>query len=133
MLALDGEQFARHGADMFFVSRIHAVAPLASLRVEITPCAERASCQKVVFNEEKWPLDPSRAVGIAALMSDKVKAESFRERLHLRHRNHLAPGAAQHHDMRVVDHDLLGNASDITQRVRKEHFAIEALERGIKD
>ena len=64
-------------------------------------------------------------------MSDKVKAESFRERLHLRHRNHLAPGAAQHHDMRVVDHDLLGNASDITQRVRKEHFAIEALERGI--
>ena len=40
-------------------------------------------------------------------MSLEAEAETFGKGGHLGHRNHLAAGASQHHDMGVVDHDPL--------------------------
>ena len=58
MQPLDGEQFPRHGADVFLVSRalkreVDAVAPLPRLLIEIVPGGERAPGEKVVFDEGK--------------------------------------------------------------------------------
>src|SRR6266478_562830 len=82
MRALDREQFARHGADMFLVGRVDAVAPLPRLLIQIVPTGKPAARQKVVFDKGEGTLDPRRAVGVAALMRHKVESEAFRERLH---------------------------------------------------
>jgi hypothetical protein len=46
-------------------------------------------------------------------------------------RNHLAPRAAQHHHVRVVDHDPARGAREVAQRVSQKHLAVEALERRV--
>ena len=79
MQALDREQFARHGADMFLVSRVDAVAPLARLLIQIVPTGERAAGQKVVFDEGKRAFHARRAVGVADLMRHEAEPEAFRE------------------------------------------------------
>jgi hypothetical protein len=53
MHAFDCEELARHGAAMFLVSRVDAVAPLPRLLIQIAPTGERAPGQKVVLDEEK--------------------------------------------------------------------------------
>src|SRR6266849_2420972 len=58
MQALDCIEFARHGADMFLVSRVDAVAPLARLLIQILPAAELATHQKVPFDKPERPFDP---------------------------------------------------------------------------
>ena len=65
--------FARHGADVFLVGRIDAVAPLARLVVQILPVGERASGQKVVFDEVERPLDTGRTVGVADLVGHEAE------------------------------------------------------------
>src|SRR5260370_35102475 len=104
MQALDREEFARHGADMFLVGGGDAVAPLACLLIQIVPAGKPTTREKVVFDKGKRPLDPCRAVRVPALMRHKTESEAFGERLHLGHGNHLPPGATQYHHMRVVDH-----------------------------
>jgi hypothetical protein len=49
-------------------------------------------------------------------MLHELKTEAFRKRRHLGYRNHLAPRAAQHHDVRVIDHDAGRGTSHVTQR-----------------
>ena len=111
MHALHCEQFARHRADMLLVGRVDLVAPLARLLVQILPTGECAPRQKVVFDEGERALHARRTIGIADLVRHKAEPETFRERLHLGHRNHFTPRAAQHHHMRVVDHHPLGHAA----------------------
>src|SRR5258708_39831811 len=64
-------------------------------------------------------------------MCHKTEPEAIRERLHLGHRNHLASRAAQHHNMRVVDHHALRGAVRITHSIGEKHLAIETLKGGI--
>ncbi len=130
MHAFDGEQFARDGADMFLVSRVDAVAPLACLLIQIVPAGERASGQKVSLYKAERPLHARRAVGVAALMCHEAEPEAFPERLHFGDRNHLTPGATQHHHMRVIDHHAFDSASHVSQRIGEKHLAIEPLKRG---
>ena len=64
-------------------------------------------------------------------MRHKAESEAFRERFHLRHRNHFPSRAAQHHHMRVVDHHALDHAAHVAQRIGEKHLAIEPLKRGV--
>ena len=131
MHALEGEQLARNGADMFLVSRVDFVAPLARLLVQILPTGERAARKKVVFDEVEVTLDARRAIGIAALMGHKAETGTLGEGFHLGHGNHLAARSSQYHHVRVVDHHALRRTAHVTQRIGEENFAVEALERGI--
>ena len=131
MQALDRVEFARHGADMFLVRGVHAVAPLACLLIQIIPAGKPTTREKVVFDKGEGPLDPCRAISVPALMRHKAESEAFCERLHLGHGNHFPSRAAQHHHMRVVNHDALHHAAHVAQRVGEKHLAVESLERGI--
>src|ERR1019366_9169696 len=94
MHALDREQFARHGPDMFLVSRVDAVAPLARLLIQVLPTGERAPGQKVIFDEGKRTFHARRTVGIADLVRHEAESEAFREGLHFGHGDHLSSAAA---------------------------------------
>src|SRR5208283_3854326 len=116
---------------MFLVSRVDLVTPLARLPIQILPTGERAPGQKVILDEMEGTLNPSGTVGVANLVSREVKAETLSKRGHLGHRNHLAASAAQHHDVRIVDHDAGAGASHVTQRVGEKHLTVEALKRRV--
>ena len=62
MQALDRKQFARHGADIFLVSRVDFIAPLTRLVVQIVPTGECTTGQKVVFYKMERSLNASRTV-----------------------------------------------------------------------
>ena len=64
-------------------------------------------------------------------MSGELKAEALPEGRHLRHRRHRAPGAAQHHHVRVIDHHPFGRPGKIAQRAGEKHLAVETPERGV--
>ena len=61
-------------------------------------------------------------------MGHELKTETLAERSHLGHRRHLAPGAAQHHHMRVIDHDAGRAAREVPQRLGEKHLAVKTLE-----
>src|SRR5580658_9904905 len=128
MQALDGEEFARHGADMFLVGGVDAVAPLACLLIQIVPAGKPTTREKVVFDKGEGPLDPCRAVRIPALMRHKTESETLGKRLHFRHGNHLPSRAAQYNHMRVVDHYAFDHAALVAHRIGEKHFAVESLE-----
>ena len=46
---LDGEQFTRDGVQMFLITAVDAITPLASLLVEIRPTGETAAGEEVGF------------------------------------------------------------------------------------
>ena len=58
-------------------------------------------------------------------MRHELKAETLSKGGHLRHRHHVASAAAQHHHVRVIDHDASGRATHETQRLGEKHFAVE--------
>src|ERR1035438_768881 len=89
MQALDREQFAGHGADMFLIGRVDLIAPLARLVVQLVPTAESAPGKKVILYKMERSLHASRTVSIAALMRHEAEAEAFSKRLHLGHGNHF--------------------------------------------
>ncbi len=64
-------------------------------------------------------------------MRHEAEPEALGERFHLGNRNHLAPRAAQHHHMRVVDHHALRGAVGVPHRIGEKHLAVEALKGGI--
>jgi hypothetical protein len=131
MHAFECEELARHGADMFLVSRVDAVAPLPRLLIQIAPTGERAPGQKIVLDEEKRTFHARRAVGVADLVRYEAEPEAFPKHFHFRHGNHFASGSTQHHRMRVVDHDALRNAAHILKRIGEERLAIEPLKRRV--
>src|SRR5262249_46713971 len=88
MQAFDGEQLAGNSAEMFFVRAVDAITPLAGLLIQVLPAGEGASGEEVVIDKVEGPLDACGAIGIATLVSDEAKAESFTKRLHLRDWNH---------------------------------------------
>ena len=110
MVLLQRKQLARHGADVFLVGRVDAIAPLPGLLVQILPTGEAAARQEVILDKLERPLDAAGTVGIAAFMGLEPEAETFGKGGHLGYRNHLAASAAQHHDVGVVDHDPLNGA-----------------------
>src|ERR1035441_5038236 len=114
---------------MFLVSGVDFVAPLARLAVQILPTGKRATCQKVALYEPEWPFHARRAVGVAAFMRHETEPEAIRERLHLRHRNHFASRAPQHHHVRVIDHHALDHAARMPQRVGEKYLAVESVKR----
>src|SRR5208337_3636293 len=128
MLLLHREQLPRHGAEMLLICRVDAVAPLPRLLVHILPTGEAAPRQEVPLDKPERPFDPGRTVGVTQLVSDEAEAEALCKSRHLGHRNHRPPGAAQHHDMSVVDHYAFGRTVEVAQSLNQEDLAIEALE-----
>src|SRR5437016_773892 len=131
MLPLHRKQLARHGANMFLVGGVHAIAPLASLLVQILPAREPASGQEIFLNKPEWPLHPSRTVGIAEFVSQELEAETLGKSRHLGDRNHLQPGAMQHHHVSVVDEHASRRAPEVAQGFGEKHLAVETLKGGI--
>ena len=116
---------------MFFVSRVDFIAPLPRPLVQILPTAEGAPGQEVILDEMEGALDACRTVRIPNRVRDELKSEALCKGRHLRHRNHLAPAAAQHHHVRVIDHDADRGATHVTQRIGEKHLAVETPEGGV--
>ena len=116
---------------MFLVSGVHFVAPLARLPIQILPTGECAPGQKVVFDEPEGPFYAGRTIGIPNRMRYEPKPEAFSKRSHLGHGNHLAASAAQHHDVRVIDHDAFARAAEVAHRIGQKHLAVETLKRRV--
>jgi len=126
---LEGKQLARNGADVFFIGGVDPLAPLPSLPIQVWPTGEGAAGQEVPFNEPERSFHPSRAVGIATLVGYEGEAEALGKGGHLGHGNHLSPRSPQYHHVRVVSHDALRAAAEISQSFGEKDFAIEALKR----
>jgi hypothetical protein len=94
MQLLDRVQPARNGPQMLLVRSVHPLAPLTSLRVQILSTGKTTSCQETVFDELERPLHARRAAGVAAFVRRPFKNLAFAEGCRLRHRNHVATGAA---------------------------------------
>src|ERR1039457_1444465 len=116
---------------MFLVCGVDLVAPLARLPIQILPTGERAPSQKVVFDEPERPFYAGGTIGIPNRMRYEPNPETLSKRGHLRHGNHLAPSAAQHHDVRVVDHDAFARAAEVAYRIGQKHLAVETLKRRV--
>jgi hypothetical protein len=127
MPLLEGKQLTRNSTDMFFIGGVDAITPLPGLFIQVWPTAERTTSQEISLNEPERPFDPSRAVGITALVGHKVEAEALSKGGHLGHRNHLSPRSAQHHHVRVVDHDAVRAAAKIPQGFREKDLAVKTL------
>src|ERR1035437_4854255 len=112
---------------MFLISGVDFVAPLARLVVQILAAGDRTASQKVTLDKPEGPFHARRTVGIAPLMRHEAESEAIRERLHLGHRNHLAPRAAQHHYVRVIDHHALDHAARMAQRVGEKYLTVESV------
>src|SRR5437764_7955165 len=119
--SLDGEQLARNRADVFLVSRVDFVAPLPCPLVQILPTAESAPRQEVMLYEMEGPFHAPRTVRIPNRVRHELKAETLSKGGHLRHRHHVAPAAAQHHHVRVIDHHASGRATHESQRLREKY------------
>src|ERR1700681_2688515 len=116
---------------MFLVSGVDFVAPLPRLLIQILPTGESAPGQKVVFDEPEWPFHAGRAIGIPNRVRYEPETETLSKRGHLGHGNHLAAGSAQHHDVRVIDHDAFARAAEVAHRIGEKHLAVETLKRRI--
>src|SRR3954471_23946752 len=100
---------------MFLVSRVDLIAPLPRPLIQILPTGEGAPRQKVGLYEPERPLYARRTIGVPNRVRHELKAETLSKGGHLRHWNHVAPAAAQHHDMRVIDHDPPRRAAEVPQ------------------
>lgn len=76
-------------------------------------------------------LHPPRTVRIPNRMRYELKAETLSKGGHLRHRHHVMSSAAQHHHVRIVDHDAGRAAAHVTQRLGEKYLAVETPERGV--
>src|SRR5205085_3922420 len=101
------------------------IAPLPRPLIQILPTAEGAPGQKVGLYKPERPLYARRTVGIPNRVRHKLKAETLAKGGHLRHRHHVASAAAQHHYVRVVDHDAPRRAAEVPQRLGEKDFAVE--------
>jgi hypothetical protein len=61
-------------------------------------------------------------------VSYETSAVTLGKRRHLRHWNHLPAGAAQHHYVRVIDHQPFRRTTEIAQSLGQKNLAVEALE-----
>src|ERR1022692_4502708 len=112
---------------MFLVSRVDLLAPLPRLPIQIVPAGEGTACQKVGLDEPEGPLYARRTVNVADRVRLELKAEPFAKGGHLGYGNHVAAGAMQHYYVRVIDHHAAWRTREVAQRLRQEHFAVEAL------
>src|SRR6202162_3751101 len=116
---------------MFLVSRVDLIAPLPRPLIQILPTAEGTPRQEVMLYEMEGAFYACRTVRIANGMRHELKAETLCKGSHLWHRNHVAAAAAQHHHVRVIDHDASCGATPITQRIGEKHLAVETPEVGV--
>src|ERR1700683_1912611 len=100
---------------MFLISRVDLIAPLPRPLIQILPTAEGAPRKKVMLYKMKRSFDASRTVRIPNRVRHELKAETLSKGGHLRHRHHVASAAAQHHNVRVIDHDVNGHATHEAQ------------------
>ena len=112
---------------MFLVSGVDLITPLSRLLIQVSPVGELTAGQEVCLYEPEGPFYPPGTVGIADCMGDELKPETLAKRRHLRHGNHVATGAAQHHHVRVIDHHAGRAAAEVSERVGEEYLAVEAL------
>ena len=73
-------------------------------------------------------LDAPRTVRIPNRVRHELKAETLSKGGHLRYRHHIASAAAQHHHVRVIDHDASGRATHESQRLSEKYLAVETPE-----
>ena len=125
---LDGEQLARRGLELPLGAGIDAVAPGAGLAIGVGPVGEASAGQEAALDEAEHPLDTAGAIGVADGVGDKGEAETLGERGHLGHGDHVAPGAAQHDDVGIVDQAALGDPIEVAEGLGEEDLALEAAE-----
>src|ERR1039457_5876360 len=113
---------------MFLVSRVDLIAPLPRPLIQILRTAERAPGQEVMLYKVKRSFDTPRTVRIPNRVRHELKAETLSKSGHLRHRHHVAPRAAQHDHVRVVDHHAGCGATHITQSIGEKNLTVEKLE-----
>src|SRR5215472_17355300 len=113
MQPLDCKQLARHRADMFLVSRVDLIAPLPRTLIQIFPTTEAAPRQEVSLDKAERSLHSPRTVRIPNRVCHELEAEALSKGGHLGHRHHVAPAAAQHHYVRVIDHGPGGHAAEV--------------------
>src|SRR5580692_591206 len=128
MLLLHHEQLPRYRVQMLLVRCVDAIAPGTCLLVQILPVGKGAARQEVALYEPEGPLHACRTIRIAQLMSYETSAVTLGKRRHLRHRNHLSAGAAQHYYVRVIDHQPFRRTTEIAQRLGQKNLAVETLE-----
>src|SRR5208283_5696947 len=116
---------------MFLVSGVDFVAPLARLPIQILPTGERSPRQKVGFDKPEGPFHAGRTIGIPNRVRYEPETETLSKRGHLGHGNHVASCAAQHHDVRVIDHDAPSRAGEVAYRIGEKHLAVETLKRRV--
>src|SRR6202011_6383735 len=121
MQPLDGEQFTRNRANMFLVSRVDLIAPLPCPLIQILPTAESAPSQEVSLDKAEGSLHARRTVRIPDRVRHELKAETLSKGGHLRHRHHVAPAAAQHYHVRIIDHHPSGRATHEAQRLSEKY------------
>ena len=109
----DGVQLTRNRADVLLVSRVDLIAPLPRPLIQILPTAEGAPRQEVILDEMEGTFHAPRSVRIPNRVRHELKAETLSKGRHLRYRHHVASTAAQHHYVRVIDHDASRRATEV--------------------
>src|SRR6202171_660046 len=107
---------------MLLVRRVDLIAPLPRPPIQILPTAESAPRQEVMLYEMEWTFYARRTVRIPNCVRHELKAETLSKGGHLRHRHHVTSGAAQHHHVRVIDHDASRRATHETQRLGEKYL-----------
>ncbi len=128
MRLLRREEFPRRRMQMPPERRVRLLAPGRRLPVQVVEIGECPAGQEIVLDVVERALHASLPIGIALLVRHEDDAETFGERLHLRHDLHLLSGPRQHHDMRIVDHDSAADAAEEPERLGQELLALEASE-----
>ena len=126
--SLDCEQLPGDGADVLLVGSVDAIAPLASLPVEIVPVGKLPASKEVFLDEAEGSFYAGRTVRVADLVCLEVEAKALAEGDHLGDGDHIGARAAQHDDVRVVDHHGGRRSLVVTGRSGQEDLALETLE-----
>lgn len=116
---------------MLLVSGVNLIAPLACLLIQILPTGEGPPGEEVALDKAERPLHAGRPIGVAQFVSHESESEAIGKSFHLRHRDHFASRAAQHNDVRVIDHHAGAGPRKVAQRFGQKHFAVETPEGGI--
>jgi hypothetical protein len=123
-----GEELPGARVELPAESGVHPAAPGDGLPVGMSEVVELPSGKEVVLHVVEAAFDVGGAVGVPLLVRDEGEAVPLAEGGHLRDRHHLAPGAGEHHHVRVVDHARPAGTAQVLEGVGEPAEGPNALE-----